>query len=150
VRLCDTDLNGNLKIERSITRIRGVSHAFSRAVRVKAGFKKDRKLGDLSDDELKKLEKIILNPLSQGIQSFILNRQKDYDTGADKHLTSTELDLEKKNDIALMRSIKSYKGVRHAIGLKVRGQRTKSTGRKGSAVGVSKKKLQPARKGGSK
>ena len=149
VRLCDTDLNGNLRIERSIQKIRGVGHAFSRAVRVKARLNKNKKLGELSDDELKKLEEIILDPASHKIENYLFNRRKDYDTGADKHFTSTELDLEVKSDVARMRGIKSYKGVRHAVGLKVRGQRTKSTGRKGSAVGVSKKKAQPAKKGGS-
>jgi len=46
-----------------------------------------------------------------------------------------------------MKRIKSYKGVRHNSNLKVRGQRTKSTGRHGLVIGVIRKKL--LRKGGS-
>jgi small subunit ribosomal protein S13 len=153
VRLCDTDLNGKLTIERSIMKIKGIGHAFSRAVRIKSGYDNKKLLGNLTDEEMKKLEEIIKKPSSTGIKKFMFNRQKDYDTGIDTHLTSTELDLEQKSDVARLKGIKTYKGVRHAVGLKVRGQRTKSTGRKSSAVGVSKKKVQPAKgaaKGGTK
>jgi len=45
-------------------------------------------------------------------------------------------------DIEQMKNIKSWKGYRHAYGLKVRGQRTKTTGRAGKALGVKKKDLQ--------
>jgi small subunit ribosomal protein S13 len=38
-----------------------------------------------------------------------------------------------------MRDIRTWKGIRHSLGLKVRGQRTRTTGRKGRAVGVAKK-----------
>jgi hypothetical protein len=39
-----------------------------------------------------------------------------------------------------MKKIKTHKGIRHHWGLKVRGQRTKTTGRRGATVGVTKKK----------
>lgn len=149
VRLCDTDLNGNLPVERALKKIKGIGFAYSRAIRIKAGHNTSKKLGELTDAELKELDVIIKNPQNVGIKTFMFNRQKDYDTGIDKHLTSSNLDLEVKSDVARMRGIKTYKGVRHAAGLKVRGQRTKSTGRGGVAVGVSKKKLAPAKKGES-
>ena len=44
------------------------------------------------------------------------------------------------DDINRMKKIKSYKGIRHASGHKVRGQRTYSNGRRGLALGVSKRK----------
>ena len=147
VRLCDTDLNGKLTIERSIQKIKGIGFALSRAVRIKAGFDTQKKLGELTTEELQKIEKVIRNPETQNIPAFMFNRQKDYDTGVNKHLISSDLDLEVKSDIAMMRSIKSYKGIRHFTGLKVRGQRTKATGRRGTAIGVSKKKMQPAKSG---
>ena len=43
-------------------------------------------------------------------------------------------------DIKQMKEMNSWRGYRHAYGLKVRGQRTKATGRKGKAVGVKVKK----------
>lgn len=45
-----------------------------------------------------------------------------------------------KEDIEREKRIKSWRGVRHALGLKVRGQRTRTTGRLGVTVGVRKKK----------
>ena len=42
----------------------------------------------------------------------------------------------------------SWRGIRHMFGLKVRGQRTRCTGRKGGAVSVAKGgKIMPARGG---
>ncbi|GAG60554.1 unnamed protein product, partial [marine sediment metagenome] len=46
-----------------------------------------------------------------------------------------------KRDIERMRRLRSWKGYRHGFGLKVRGQRTRSTGRKGLVVGVIRKKI---------
>jgi small subunit ribosomal protein S13 len=54
-------------------------------------------------------------------------------------LIGPDLTLRTKADIDFVKEIRTWKGVRHSLGLKVRGQRTKSTGRKGRAVGVKKK-----------
>jgi len=70
----------------------------------------------------------------------MLNRQKDFESGDDIHLVSTELDMIVRDDINRMRMIRCYKGIRHEGGHKVRGQRTRSNGRKGLTLGVSKKK----------
>jgi len=43
-------------------------------------------------------------------------------------------------DIERLIKMKAYRGVRHARGKKVRGQRTRSTGRKGRTVGVVRRK----------
>jgi small subunit ribosomal protein S13 len=72
----------------------------------------------------------------------MLNRQKDPMTGDDLHLLASDLDLRIKDDIDLMRETRSWKGERHARGLKVRGQRTKTTGRTGRSVGVSRARVQ--------
>ena len=52
-----------------------------------------------------------------------------------------DMDIHKKKVLDRMKKIKSYKGMRHAHGLKVRGQRTKGTGRKGKTLGVSRAKI---------
>jgi small subunit ribosomal protein S13 len=70
-----------------------------------------------------------------------LNRRKDLETGKDGHLISADLVLRNKMDIEQMKGIKSWRGYRHAYGLRVRGQRTKTTGRAGKALGVKKKTL---------
>ena len=50
----------------------------------------------------------------------------------------SDLDMRLRDDLNRMRKTRSYKGRRHEFGLPVRGQRTKSTFRKGSSVGVSR------------
>jgi small subunit ribosomal protein S13 len=81
------------------------------------------------------------DPSKFGIPGWMLNRRKDLDTGKDQHLISADLILKAKMDIEQMKDIKSWKGYRHAYGLKARGQRTKTTGRAGKALGVKKKLL---------
>ncbi|MEM2885380.1 MAG: 30S ribosomal protein S13, partial [Thermoproteota archaeon] len=39
-----------------------------------------------------------------------------------------------------------WKGLRHSLGLKVRGQRTKTTGREGRTLGVSRRAVAEAQK----
>jgi len=61
--------------------------------------------------------------------------------------------LSRNEDINLMKKVRSYKGVRHDRGLRVRGQRSRSTGRKGKTVGVSRASIgaaQAAAKAGDK
>jgi small subunit ribosomal protein S13 len=55
-------------------------------------------------------------------------------------LTGSELLYYVKEDIEREKRIKSWRGIRHALGLKVRGQRTRTTGRTGITVGVKRKK----------
>jgi len=140
VRFKDSDLDGTVSIQRSLHKVKGLSFSTIKAFLNVVGFDSDKKLGLYTDEELKKLTDAIENPSKYGLPAYLFNRRRDYDTGIDKHLVSVELELEQKSDISRERQIKSYRGVRHATGQKVRGQRTKSTGRKGTAAGVKKKK----------
>ena len=94
--------------------------------------------------DLKKVEEVILNPLKHDIPTWMFNRRKDYDTGNDKHILTSDLKLQKDNDIKRLKKIKAYRGIRHATGQPVRGQRTRSNFRRGSAIGVNKKKSKMA------
>jgi small subunit ribosomal protein S18e len=55
-------------------------------------------------------------------------------------LTSSNLDSKLREDLERMKKIRAHRGLRHYWGLRVRGQHTKTTGRRGRTVGVSKKK----------
>lgn len=99
------------------------------------------RIGALSEKEIELLEEIITNPIDHGIPSWMVNRKKDLRTGKDRHILGNELEITVKRDIDRMKRIKSYKGIRHQLGLKVRGQRTKSTGRHGLVIGVQRKKI---------
>jgi small subunit ribosomal protein S13 len=65
------------------------------------------------------------------------NHQKDFFTGEVTHEIGNDLEMSRRQDINRMQMIDSYKGVRHKRGQKVRGQRTKSTGRSEGTIGVN-------------
>jgi len=140
VRVTDTDIDGTLKVEHALTKIKGINISLANAVLKKAGINPEVRLGLLSEEQIKKIEDAIQNPTKYGIPSWLLNRRKDMENGKDLHLLSSDLVLRTKMDIDLMKKIKSWKGYRHAHGLKVRGQRTRTTGRTGKTVGVRKKR----------
>ena len=54
------------------------------------------------------------------------------------HLLTSDIPFTLRNDIERERITASWRGYRHLSGLKVRGQRTRTSGRKGGAVGVAK------------
>ena len=86
--------------------------------------------------------KEILEKIEEIAPGWMLNHRKDIDTGKDIHLISSDVDLRLRDDINLLKMIRSYRGVRHESGLSVRGQRTRANNRKGLALGVSKKREQ--------
>ena len=137
IRIMNTDLNGEKDIYNALTKIKGVGFQFSNALCYILKFDKQIKVNELSKDQIKTIEDFIKNP---ELQTFLLNRRKDYDSGEDKHLSTTDLKFRKDFDIKRLQKIKSYRGLRHSAGLPVRGQRTKAHFRRGKAVGVSKKK----------
>jgi len=144
LRIIDTDVQGTLKASYAVAKLKGVSLNLSNAILKKAGVNPDKRAGFLTETEVEKIEEIVSDPAKAGLPSWMLNRRKDLETGKDTHFIGSELVLRKKMDIEAMKDMKSWRGYRHAYGLKVRGQRTKTTGRSGKALGVKKKVLQAA------
>ena len=140
-------VDGNGKVEYSLTQIRGIGRRFAQAIVTVAGIDPNLRLGALPEKDISKIEEIIMDPINNGIPNWMANRKKDLRTGNDLHIIGNTLELTVKRDIDRMKRIKSYKGVRHNSNLKVRGQRTKSTGRHGLVIGVIRKKL--LKKGGA-
>jgi small subunit ribosomal protein S13 len=143
-RIAETDLNGTQKAATALSRVKGVGVSLANSIVRKAGINPETRLGFLSEQEIEKLEDVIANPTKHGLPEWLFNHQKDLETGKNLHITGSELVLQEKTDIDLMKTTKSWRGYRHSYGLKVRGQRTKCTGRKGKAIGVKKKALLPA------
>ncbi|MEM2905326.1 MAG: 30S ribosomal protein S13 [Candidatus Bathyarchaeia archaeon] len=141
VRVAGIDLDGSLKVSYALSKVKGLGKSLGRAVARVAGVNPDSRIGYLTDDEVRRLEEAVREPSKLGLQSWLLNRRKDLESGADLHLTGPTLELRTKMDVELMKQIRSWKGIRHSLGLKVRGQRTRTTGRTGRAVGVRKKTL---------
>ncbi|TRO52195.1 30S ribosomal protein S13 [Candidatus Bathyarchaeota archaeon] len=140
VRLHGTNIDGTKMVPYALTEVKGVGIRLARSIVKQLGLDATERLGSLSDADVKKLETAIDDPASIGLPSWMLNRRKDPMTGDDLHVLASDLDLRNKDDIDLMRETRNWKGERHARGLKVRGQRTKTTGRTGRSVGVSKSK----------
>ena len=137
-----TDVQGTLKTVYALTNIKGISLSLSNAILKKAGVNPDLRVGLLSESEIDKIEEIIKEPNRFGLPSWLFNRRKDAETGKDTHLLSANLVLRTKMDIDQAKEIRSWRGYRHAYSLKVRGQRTKTTGRAGKSLGVKKKTAQ--------
>jgi len=136
-----TDVQGTLKTSYAVAQIKGVSAALSNAILRKAGVNPDLRVGFITESDISKIEDVIKDPVKYGIPSWMFNRRKDSDSGKDSHVLSADLAFKIKTDIDGAKEIRSWRGYRHAYSLKVRGQRTKTTGRAGKALGVKKKTL---------
>ncbi len=141
VRMIYKDLPGEKPVQWALSELKGVGPAFARAVALAAGVDPSEKLGSLDEEALKRVEEVLRDPAKHGIPSWMFNLRKDYETGKDLHLLGPDLDMAVQGYIGLERRIRSRRGIRHELGLPVRGQRTRTTGRKGMTVGVKRKEV---------
>jgi len=131
-----------------LTQIRGVGYMFANTILNLLKINPNQRIGYLSSEQVKSIESVIKNPSASNFPSWFLNRRKDVETGEDKHLITSDIAFTVRNDVEREKTSGSWRGIRHMFGLKVRGQRTRCTGRKGGAVGVAKGgKIMPARAG---
>ena len=131
-----------------LTQIRGVGYMFANTILNVLKINPNQRIGYLSPEQVNSIESIVKNPSASNFPSWFLNRRKDIETGEDKHLLTSDIAFTVRNDIEREKTSGSWRGIRHMFGLKVRGQRTRCTGRKGGAVGVAKGgKVMPTREG---
>ena len=140
VRILNTDLAGKKQVQMALTGIKGVGRRCARIFTDRAGVDPRATLGLLPDAEIDKLKKVVEEEATGILPVWMVNRRGDMETGADKHIMGMDLSMTLREDLDLMKKMRSYKGIRHERGLRVRGQRTRSTGRTGAIVGVSRKK----------
>jgi small subunit ribosomal protein S13 len=136
VRIGQTDLDGTKSVERSLSELKGIGKRMARIVADKADVNRQATFGRLDDDEIEGVVEVVEN-LDDHVPEWMANRQKDFFTGETTHETGSDLEESRRHDINRMKMISSYKGVRHERGQKVRGQRTKSTGRTEGTIGVN-------------
>ena len=133
-----------------LTQIKGVGYMFANSIINNLKINSELRIGNLSNEQIKSIENIIQSPSSSNFPSWFLNRRKDIETGEDKHLITSDIAFTVRNDVEREKTAGSWRGYRHMFGLKVRGQRTRCTGRKGGAVGVAKGgRVLPAQAGGA-
>ncbi len=142
LRIFDKDVNGEESIFIALTRVKGVDFMLSNAICSVLNLPKFEKVGNLTEADIEKIEDCMQNPGKYGIPVWLMNRRKDPETGADRHLVSATSTLQQNLDIRGLKKVRAYKGWRHSRGLKVRGQRQRRT-KKGALLGVMKKKEMP-------
>ena len=138
IRILGNDIPGEKKMLVGLTQIRGIGIMFANAIISHLKIEPNSNIGNLNADQVESIEKIIQDPESFNFPIWFLNRRKDPETGKDMHLVTSDIAFNVRNDIEREKSVFSWRGYRHMFGLKVRGQRTRCTGRKGGAVGVAK------------
>ncbi len=139
IRLLETDISGNLPVVEGITRIRGVGPSIARAILHKLGIPLNKRVGFLTDEELKQIEEAIKNVVKI-VPPYMVNRRFDRYSGEDMHLIGADLKFVVERDIEFEKNINSWRGLRHKLGLKVRGQRTRTTGRKHKKLVVKRRR----------
>ncbi len=139
IRLSNTDIDGEKNVFYGLTAVKGIGVRMASLITDETGIDRYMKVGDLSDAQIEKLQGAI-DKISETAPIWMLNHRKDYDTGEDVHLIGPEIDMRLRDEINIMKKIRSYRGIRHERGLAVRGQRTRANNRKGLTLGVSKKR----------
>jgi len=146
VRISGRDLDGGKKLIVALSDLKGVGYNFANVITTKLSLDPRVRLGTLSEEQVKEIESAIQSTSKAALPKWYYNRRNDPETGEAKQLLGSDLDFIQKGDIDEEKNIQSWKGIRHGLGLKVRGQRTRTTGRKGRTVGVRKATLVAAAK----
>ena len=139
IRLADSDIDGLSRIGMGLTSVKGVGARTAMAICEIAGVDKEKLGGHLNDEELQQIRDAIESYPTE-VPLWMLNRQRDIETGDELHLFSMDVSMTQDDDIARLRATKAYRGLRHAARKRVRGQRTRSNGRSGLTLGVQRKK----------
>ena len=125
-RIAGVNIPNEKRVEVSLTYIKGIGLSSSKKILKETGINSDTRVKNLSDPEVNKIREII---------------EKNYRVEGDmiREVTS---------DIKRLKEIGSYRGVRHKVGLPVRGQRTKTNARtkKGQKVTIGSGRKKPAAK----
>ena len=131
LRVLNTNVDGRTKVMYALTQIRGIGRRFSNVVCKKAEIDMGKRAGELSAAELESLMVIVSNPRQFRIPDWFLNRQKNYKDGKYIQQVSNQLDTSLRDDLERLKKIRNHRGLRHYWGIRVRGQHTKTTGRRG-------------------
>ena len=106
-RIAGVNIPLNKRVEIGLTYIYGIGRPTSNDILAAIGVEPDRKVRDLTDDEVSKLRDII---------------DRDY-------VVEGDLRRERSQNIKRLMEIGCYRGLRHRRGLPVRGQNTKTNAR---------------------
>ncbi|PKL54762.1 MAG: 30S ribosomal protein S13 [Candidatus Methanoperedenaceae archaeon HGW-Methanoperedenaceae-1] len=137
VRIAGTDLKGSRSVLLAMTGIKGINRRVAKILVLHSGVDPKATIGYLEDAQIEKLQSSVDN-ISNIIPTWMMNKQNELISGEYKHVIGTDVYMSLTEDLNTMKKTRSYKGLRHDRGLRVRGQRTRATGRRGTTVGVSR------------
>jgi small subunit ribosomal protein S13 len=143
LRIAGKDIEGSKKLIVALSEIKGVGYNFAQILTQSLNINPNLRVGFLTENDIREIEQAISNPTKAGIPQWYLNRRKNMDDGSHYHMITSDLDFATSNDIEREKLVMSWRGYRHMFGLRVRGQCTRTTGRRGGAVGVKKVKAMP-------
>ena len=112
VRLSNTDVDGEKNVVYGLTTIKGIGVHMATLIADETKIDRYKKIGYLSDAQIEKIQELIDN-VRKNAPSWMLNHQKDYDTGKDTHLAGSDIDMRLRDEINIMKKIRSYRGIRH-------------------------------------
>ncbi|MFT4921565.1 MAG: small subunit ribosomal protein S13 [Haloarculaceae archaeon] len=136
VRIGQTDLDGTKSVERSLTEMNGIGRRAARLIADEADVDRRKTFGALDDEQIDAIVALV-EGFAEEMPEWLANHRNDFFGGETSHEIGNDLELTRRQDINRMKMIDSYKGIRHKRGQKVRGQRTKSTGRTEGTIGVN-------------
>ena len=136
VRIGQTDLDGTKSVERALTDMNGVGRRVARIIAEKADVDRRDVIGALDEDKIDEIVELVQGYADE-VPEWLTNHQRDFFTGETTHEVGNDLQMSRRQDINRMKMVDTYRGVRHKRGQKVRGQRTKSTGRTEGTIGVN-------------
>ena len=136
VRIGQTDLDGTKSVERSLTDLNGIGRRTARIIAEKADVDRTATFGALEDEQIDRVVETV-DGYEEEVPAWMTNHRSDFFDGETTHKVGNDLSITRRQDINRMKMIDSYRGVRHKRGQKVRGQRTKSTGRTEGTIGVN-------------
>jgi small subunit ribosomal protein S13 len=153
IRLAGKDVGGEVNLKRALLRVTGIGHTLASAaaniIHRELSIDPKAPVGQLTDDKIEKIDAILFNLQDHKLPKFMLNRNKDFTGGKDRHVIMNDLVFEVNQDVDREKKMYSWRGYRHAYGQKTRGQKTRNTGRSGMAVGVLRKSVIAAQGGGA-
>lgn len=120
-RVLGIDIPEKKRLEVSLTYIFGVGRATSNQIIEKLGLSKDMRASELNEDQIARLNAIL----------------------SSEYIVEGDLRRQVQNNIKRLIGIHCYRGMRHRLGLPVRGQRTRTNARtrKGKRKTVANKKI---------
>ena len=138
--MMNTNVNGKVKVGFALRVIKGIGRRFATLACKIAQIDLERRAGTLTADEMNKISDIFAKPMDYGIPKWFLNRQRCIKDGTYSQVYANIVDTRLREDLERMKKLRNHRGLRHFWGLKVKGQHTKSSGRTGKTLGVTKKK----------